>query len=125
MNPNPWPQPAQQPGAPNQGDMALFNSVFRENCPFKFVFGGVTGTATALQDKAAPFVCVEESKEAGTSWDQDNKEAREYEESKGLDCAFLQALWIAIPSIYRQPPDRQDRQGTDREQSKYATNLST
>ncbi|KAF9149570.1 Mitochondrial import inner membrane translocase subunit tim22 [Linnemannia schmuckeri] len=45
MNPNPWPQPAQQPGAPNQGDMALFNSVFRENCPFKFVFGGVTGFA--------------------------------------------------------------------------------
>ncbi|KAG0289371.1 Mitochondrial import inner membrane translocase subunit tim22 [Linnemannia gamsii] len=45
MNPNPWPQASQQPGAPNQGDMALFNSVFRENCPFKFVFGGVTGFA--------------------------------------------------------------------------------
>ncbi|KAG0271012.1 Mitochondrial import inner membrane translocase subunit tim22 [Linnemannia exigua] len=45
MNPNPWPQQAQQPGAPNQGDMALFNSVFRENCPFKFVFGGATGFA--------------------------------------------------------------------------------
>ncbi|KAF9904310.1 Mitochondrial import inner membrane translocase subunit tim22 [Linnemannia zychae] len=45
MNPNPWPQQQQQPGGPNQGDMALFNSVFRENCPFKFVFGGVTGFA--------------------------------------------------------------------------------
>ncbi|KAF9143137.1 Mitochondrial import inner membrane translocase subunit tim22 [Mortierella sp. GBA39] len=45
MNPNPWPQPAQQPGAPSQGDMNLFNSVLRENCPFKFVFGGVTGFA--------------------------------------------------------------------------------
>jgi hypothetical protein len=60
MNPNPWPQAAQQPGAPNQGDMALFNSVFRENCPFKFVFGGVTGTEPALQDIEPHFVCLKE-----------------------------------------------------------------
>lgn len=44
MNMNPMPQAPAQPGGASPDQVALFNSVFRENCPFKFVFGGVTGT---------------------------------------------------------------------------------
>lgn len=43
MNMNPMPQQPTQPGQATPDQVALFNSVFRENCPFKFVFGGVTG----------------------------------------------------------------------------------
>ena len=43
MNMNPMPQQPGQPGGATPDQVALFNSVFRENCPFKFVFGGVTG----------------------------------------------------------------------------------
>ncbi|KAG0337785.1 Mitochondrial import inner membrane translocase subunit tim22 [Podila horticola] len=45
MNMNPMPQQPTQPGQASPDQVALFNSVFRENCPFKFVFGGVTGFA--------------------------------------------------------------------------------
>ncbi|KAF9301198.1 Mitochondrial import inner membrane translocase subunit tim22 [Podila epicladia] len=45
MNMNPMPQQPTQPGQATPDQVALFNSVFRENCPFKFVFGGVTGFA--------------------------------------------------------------------------------
>ncbi|KAF9982005.1 Mitochondrial import inner membrane translocase subunit tim22 [Modicella reniformis] len=34
-----------QPGGATPQQVAFFNSIFRENCPFKFVFGGVTGFA--------------------------------------------------------------------------------
>ncbi|KAF9436043.1 Mitochondrial import inner membrane translocase subunit tim22 [Entomortierella beljakovae] len=45
MNPmNPMPQQPQAGGAsPDQ--VAFFNSIMRENCPFKFIFGGVSGFA--------------------------------------------------------------------------------
>lgn len=46
MNMNPMPQQPAQPGQATPDQVALFNSVFRENCPFKFVFGGVTGKKT-------------------------------------------------------------------------------
>ncbi|KAF9200039.1 Mitochondrial import inner membrane translocase subunit tim22 [Haplosporangium sp. Z 27] len=44
MNMNPAGQPT-QPGGATPDQLAFFNSIFRENCPFKFVVGGVTGFA--------------------------------------------------------------------------------
>lgn len=44
MNMNPASQQPTQPGGASPQQVAFFNSILRENCPFKFVFGGVTGT---------------------------------------------------------------------------------
>jgi hypothetical protein len=53
MNMNPMPQQPTQPGGATPQQVAFFNSIFRENCPFKFVFGGVTGTLKGERDGGA------------------------------------------------------------------------
>ncbi|KAG0310367.1 Mitochondrial import inner membrane translocase subunit tim22 [Dissophora globulifera] len=46
MNANyPFPQRPQQPGEAPAEQVALFNSIMRENCPAKFVFGAGAGFA--------------------------------------------------------------------------------